>query len=200
MLGLNKRYQSTFRNSIIFEVTWCLLVAGVLGIRLEKSDIPVTDETPGSIVPTLLAMLRDRKLLELPLSTWHWRAELRRHGVYGVNWLPLYEAVRRGWTSDNAITGAVKAEPILSRALTANVAFVEDRIFSARRINLTKRTFRPKKSGPSDVAARVTGGQPSVESTVAHPAVVWNDDYDTGEEFEETEDTESGSVTEGYEL
>jgi hypothetical protein len=86
-------------------------------------------------------MLRERKLLSVPLSKWSWRAEFKRTGIFGENWLPYYEAVRRRWTTDKVMIASVNKDPVLGKMLSANVTFLEDQIFDAARIDISKRVF-----------------------------------------------------------
>jgi hypothetical protein len=130
-----------------FEVAWCLLVCGALGIKVRKSDVTGPGLLPNSIVLALLGLLRERKLLNVPLSSWPWRAEFKKSGINGHNWLPYYEAVRRKWTTDKKLIAAVKNDTILGKMLSKNVTFLEDRIFEAKKIDLTSRTFKIKGFG-----------------------------------------------------
>ncbi len=147
---IEKWVRSTLDAHVIhghdFEVTWCLLVCGALGIKLQKSDVEGEARLPNSTILALLGLLRERKLLAAPLSSWPWRAEFRKSGINGHNWLPYYEAVRRKWTTDKKLITAVKNDPILSKMLSSNVTFLEDRVFEAEKIDLTSRTFTPKKT------------------------------------------------------
>jgi hypothetical protein len=130
------------RNGYDFETAWSLLVAGVLRISIEESDLPPEDVLPGSIVFSLLGLLRERGLLTASLSRWPWRAEFKRTGIHGSNWLPFYESVRRNWTHDKNIRDAVIKDPIFSRMLSDNVTFLEDDVFDASKIDITKRIFK----------------------------------------------------------
>jgi hypothetical protein len=124
-----------------FELAWCLLVSGVYRIILEKDDLASSEIRPSSVVFAMFGMLRERGLLEVPLSYWGWRADLKKDGIVGQNWLPFYEAVRRKWTTDKAMVAAVNAHPIFAKMLANNVTFLEDRIFDAARINVVARVF-----------------------------------------------------------
>jgi hypothetical protein len=59
----------------------------------------------------------------------------------------LHEAVRRKWTTDKKLIGYANGHPLLSQALKENVAFLRDDVLDAQRINLDRRTFRPKTEG-----------------------------------------------------
>jgi Reverse transcriptase (RNA-dependent DNA polymerase) len=124
-----------------FEIAWCLLVSGVLRITINEDDLSLVDRRPNSVVLAMLGMLRERGLLSVPLSHWGWRADLKKSGILGQDWLPFYEAVRRKWTTDKDIISAVKGHPILAKMLAAKVTFLEDRIFDASRINIARRVF-----------------------------------------------------------
>jgi hypothetical protein len=125
-----------------FELSWCLLVAGVLKITIEKGDLDSSTRRPNSVVFATLGMLRERGLLSVSLNHWGWRADFLKRRIYGENWLPFYEAVRRNWTRDKGIISAVTKDPILSKMLAAKVTFLEDQIFDATKINISRRFFR----------------------------------------------------------
>jgi hypothetical protein len=52
--------------------------------------------------------------------------------VNGRYWLPHYEAVHRGWTSDQKIIEETKADPLFSRLLKAKITFLDDSDFLKR--------------------------------------------------------------------
>jgi hypothetical protein len=137
------------RHEHDFEVAWCLVVCGALRIKVRKADISIPGQVPGSIVFALLGLLSERKLLTVPLSTWPWKAEFKKAGVFSHRWLPFYEAVRRKWTNDKAMIKAVNSNPVMARMLAKKVTFLEDRIFDAAEINITRRTFVRPLSGPA---------------------------------------------------
>lgn len=148
-----KWLKSTMRLNALrgndFEQAWCLVISGVLRIELDQEDLPSRDTVPSGVVLAILGMLRERKLLKVPLSWWKWRAELNKSGLMGAAWLPYYEAVVRGWTTDKTLIGEVKNQPLLAQMLASKVTFLEDRIFDAAYIDLSHRTFR--KSSPGQV-------------------------------------------------
>jgi len=183
-----------------FEVSWCLLVAGVLRIKLEKDDIPLTDHLPGSVVFSMLGLLSERHLLGIPLAAWKWRAQLREGGESGSNWLPFYEAVRRNWTSDAQIRRAIRSEPVLDRALAANVSFLEDRTFEAGQMNITRRVFK-RRSKLRETSTSAQTGIAAAAEVIAHRFFSADSEYDVSVEDEaglEQEDFDEESATEGY--
>ena len=130
------------RHQHDIEISWLLLVAGVFQITLDEPELPPFGTMPNSIVFAILGMLSERGLLSVPLSKWKWRAAIKKEGVLGKYWLPFYEAVRRGWTTDQQIIVAVKSQPILSKMLDAQVTFLEDRVFDMTTINVVRRKFK----------------------------------------------------------
>lgn len=131
-----------------FEVAWCLVVCGVLKIEVQKADIRDQAVLPNSVVLVLLGLLREQKLLTVPLSTWPWRSQFKKVGISGQYWLPFYEAVRWKWTADRKLIAAVRSDPIMAKMLSQKVTFLEKRIFEAKTIDLTTRVFKaPTKSG-----------------------------------------------------
>jgi hypothetical protein len=148
-----------------FETTWCLVACGVLKIKLDKNDVSVGDDLPNPIVLTLLWLLRERKLLKIRMSDWDWRAKFRKVGIYSDLWLPMYEAVSRGWTADAKIAASVKTNPLFAKMLAGNVTFIEDQIFDAKHIDIGRRVFSKiasplakKGTGRSSKAPRGFGG------------------------------------------
>jgi hypothetical protein len=135
-----------------FEVAWSLLVTGALRISLDKEDLPQAESMPSSTVFALFGMLHERGLLPVSLSFWKWRTELKRTGILGHNWLPFYESVRRGWTSDRQMISAVKAFPILDKMLSAKITFLEDRIFDVATINIQRRVFEKRRKEENGAA------------------------------------------------
>lgn len=132
-----------------FEVAWCLVVCAVLKIDIDNSEIPDNRIMPNASIFALLGLLHEKGLLKVPLSTWPWRAHLKKHGPHSEMWLPFYEAVRRGWTKDKKLVNAIKSDAVFSKMLTAKVTFLEDMIFDAAKIDLTRRVFVRAESFPS---------------------------------------------------
>jgi len=124
-----------------FEVSWCFVVCGVLKFSLSSDDLPSTNVMPNAVVFALLGLLHEKGLLGVPLSAWPGRAHLREKGIYSECWLPFYEAVRRKWTTDRKLIAAVSSDPILSKMLTEGVSFLEDQIFDAKNLDVSRRVF-----------------------------------------------------------
>jgi hypothetical protein len=179
-----------------FEVAWSLVAAGVLRIRLDDGDVPLDGTFPGSIVLALLGLLRERNLVSFPLSRWDWRGQLRAQGTFGENWLLLHEAVRRKWTTDKKLIGYANGHPLMSQALRENVAFLRDDVLDAQRINLDRRTFRPRPkdktvSGPdSDQPGSMRVIQRIIPSSLKSAAELY-DEEDGAEEV--SDDSDDGS-------
>ena len=121
------------------EMAWCLLLCGVFGIAVQRADIEPIGQRQSSVVMVMLGLLHERGLLSVPLRLWNWRAEIKSASVYGQAWLMAYEAVRRRWTSDKSIVRMVRGERIFESMLADGVTFVEDEIFSASYMNLSKK-------------------------------------------------------------
>lgn len=137
-----------------FEVAWCLMLAGVLKVRLCTADFESFEARPNSAVFALLGMLRERKLLEPSLEKWQWRAQFKKNGIYGEDWLPFYEAVRRGWTKDKGIVTAIRSEPIFKEMLQNNVTFIANDILDAKSINTKRRVFSKYQKPPAGTAVQ----------------------------------------------
>jgi len=147
-----------------FEISWCLVICGVLEIKITKDDLHVGEGMPSAIVFAILGLLHGRGLLEQPLSTWPWRKELKKSGLCGQYWLPFYEAILRGWTKDKTMVAAVNSDPVLSKMLTAKITFLEDRLLEAAKISISRRVFSPNKplepkqqphTGPFEIAQKL---------------------------------------------
>jgi hypothetical protein len=136
------------RSGHHFEISWALLVAAAFNIPLEATDLPLHEELRSPIVFCLLALLQERKLLGITLQQIRWRSHFRTQGVTSENWLPLYEAVKRGWTRDKKIVQEVQSVPLLADMLKAGVTFLEDRALSPVQIDLQRRTFKAGARAP----------------------------------------------------
>ena len=124
-----------------YEAAWCLVACGVLKIKVRKKDIATDSAIPNPIVFAIMGLLRQHGLLTVSLSTWRWRVEFKKNGIFTQNWLAFYEAVRRKWTTDKKLVAAVKANSILSKMLSAKVTFLEDQVFEATQISISRRVF-----------------------------------------------------------
>jgi hypothetical protein len=142
---IRKTLKKHFHHGHDFEVSWCFVACAVIGIKIRKEDISITGSVPNSVLLALLGLLREKGLLEVPLSYWPWRSHLKTMGIYSEGWLPYYEAVRRKWTLDKKMISVIKADSTLAAMLKADVTFLEDDIFQAGTINLKKRTFKKGK-------------------------------------------------------
>jgi hypothetical protein len=130
------------RNGHHFELSWALLVAAAFNISLDASDLPIHEELRSPVIFCLLALLHERKLLGITLQQLGWRSHFRSHGITSENWLPLYEAVRRGWTKDRKIVQELQSVPLFADMLRKDVTFLEDRALNPRQIDLQRRTFK----------------------------------------------------------
>ena len=129
-------------GSYEFELVWSLVVSAVFRIQITEEELQPFDQVPSSVAFCILGLLRERGLLSVPLSRWSWRAEFKKSGIYGENWLPVYEAVRRKWTSDQAIRSAVTADWLFNDMLSQNVTFIEDKVLDASELDVNRRVFR----------------------------------------------------------
>jgi hypothetical protein len=88
--------------------------------------------------------MKERKLLNFPMSKWAWRQKLKESGVLCPYWLPYYESVKRGWTKDKLLEKEVKAHKVLASMLANKVTFLDFDIMSAKSINLKKLVYTKK--------------------------------------------------------
>ncbi|WP_081649881.1 RNA-directed DNA polymerase [Fodinicurvata sediminis] len=134
-----------FDQSKDFEISWVLFVSGSLNIKIRDIDINYYDVMPDPIIFTIFGLLRENHVLDIPLSKWKWRKELRKNGLYSEYWLPFYESVRRKWTSDQKLIQSVKYDPVFSKMLNNNVTFLDNEIFTAGRIDVVGRRYSKYK-------------------------------------------------------
>lgn len=129
------------------EVALALFICGVLSISLEKNDFPEFETLPGPVSFALIGLLRQHRLLNFPLGEWNWRPTYKQMGATSPIWLPLYEAVLRGWTSDKSLEKEVTKLPLLNELRKNKVTFLDDGLFKLAQINFARRfyTFKNKK-------------------------------------------------------
>lgn len=151
-IGLKQlvRTHSSHKNDL--EVAWCLLAASALGIKWEKSDFEFGDGVPNSITFSILGLMREKRLLTDSLSVWPWKTAFKRAGILDHLWLPFYESVRRNWTTDKTIIGAVQSDPILKSMLLNKITFLDTEALYAAHIDIGRRVFSRRKS--SDYAEK----------------------------------------------
>lgn len=151
-----ERISTLVRNAIAFnynkkndlEFSWMLLIAGIYGIKLKKTDFGTIDYVPGSIAFAIIGLLRQHSILDFPLSVWDWRSRFKDGGIYGKDWLPLYESVLRRWTSDKKIIALVKSSPYFSVLLTDKISFLDDSILKVSKIDFKRRKFVVTENKP----------------------------------------------------
>lgn len=147
---ISDRVEYWIKNLIVFnygnkndlELSWVLLIAGIYHIKLEKKDFPNFDYVPGSVVFSIIGLLRQHGIINFPLGTWDWKPRFKKGGIYGPDWLPLYEAVLRKWTKDSKIVGFVNACPHFSKLLAANISFLDDSVLKVSKIDFRRRRLR----------------------------------------------------------
>jgi len=147
------------------EAAWCLVAAGVFQLHLTERELHPDQGRPGPIVFAIIGLLTARGQVSFPLSRWQWRGDFRRAGPLSQHWLPLYEAVRRGWTKDAALIAGIRSQSTLSRVLDNGVTFLEDRIFDAAAIDLRRRTFNRARV-PTAEQRQVPGSKGSATQAV----------------------------------
>lgn len=124
------------------EVAWCLLVGGFMNYKFRKVDLPRFGSPPNAVIFAIMGLMREKNLLPFSLDKWNWRTAFKNAGIFSENWLPMYEAVRRGWTKDKGIIAAVRAEPIFASMLKQNVTFLDDLIFSSALASEGSETYK----------------------------------------------------------
>ncbi len=134
-----------YGNKNDLELSWVLLLAGIYGIKLTRDDFPDFDYIPGSVVFSIIGLLRQHGLLDVPLGSWDWKSRLKKSGIYGPDWLPLYEAVLRKWTKDTKLIALVNSSPYFQKLLSDKISFLDDDILKVSKIDFRRRTFRISK-------------------------------------------------------
>jgi hypothetical protein len=113
------------------EVSWALVICGVLGLQVDRSFIKLEACSP--VVLALLGLLSDHKLFNENWDEWYSIPSGADGSITnGRYWLPYYEAVLRGWTANSKIVEEIKADPFFSRLLKAKVTFLDDSDFLGR--------------------------------------------------------------------
>jgi hypothetical protein len=135
------------------EVSWILVICGVLGLRVSQSFIGTEERRVSPVVLAVLGMLSADGLLAEDWDDWKMTPSGTGSIANGRNWLPYYEAVCRGWTSDAEIVAEIKADPLFSRLLKAKVTFLDDSDFLSR-IGTGLPAPSPRSGGKSRIVAR----------------------------------------------
>lgn len=134
-----------YRDKNDLELSWVLLIAGIYGIKLTKDDFPDFDYIPGSVVFSIIGLLRQHGLLDVPLGSWDWKSRFKKSGIYGPDWLPLYEAVLRKWTKDTKLIALINSSPHFQKLLLDRVSFLDDDILKISKIDFRRRRLRITK-------------------------------------------------------
>lgn len=150
--GRIKRWVTTMLDTHLkhrddFEVAWCLVVCGVLKLQLDDKDLAAADARPNSIIFSIMGLLIQKGLLKTNLAKWGWRAEAKQNGVNSNNWLFVYEAVQRKWTTDRELVAAVKNDDVLGKMFSKDVSFLDDELLDVSSISVVRRRFQKKASG-----------------------------------------------------
>jgi len=126
---LNTRIRHSYQHRHHHELSWCLLIAGALKIPVEEKLFGDFESIPGSVAFAICGLLREKGLLKFSLSKWGWRSQVKKSGVNGECWLPIYESVLRGWTKDESIMKQVTSDPFFKKLIEKKISFLDDRLF-----------------------------------------------------------------------
>lgn len=133
------RFHGAIKND--FEISWALVIVGLLKLKIEKSIFECLPDIPSPVVLTILCHLDERAIIDLSKVAWDWKAELKKSGPNGEYWLPYYEGVKRRWIRDASMTRSVKNHPFLGKLLADDISFIETRIFDVDGIDVSRRRF-----------------------------------------------------------
>jgi len=113
------------------EISSTLIICGVLGIKVDRAFAAMDEQNPSPVVLAALGLLSADGLLDGEWDAWRPDAGDVGHLVNGRYWLPHYEAVRRGWTQDVALSEAFKKDAFFAQLLAAGVTFLDDSDFKS---------------------------------------------------------------------
>ncbi|PNG24231.1 RNA-directed DNA polymerase [Methylocella silvestris] len=113
-----------------FEVTWTLIICGVLGLRVSKAFLSVDEPIESPVVLAILGLLSKKGLLDEKWDDWKINPPPTGSLANGRSWLPYYEAVLRDWTNDPQIKKEIRADALFSKLLDEKVTFLDDSNFS----------------------------------------------------------------------
>ncbi|MCW3475714.1 RNA-directed DNA polymerase [Limobrevibacterium gyesilva] len=129
------------------EVSWMLILCGVLGIRVDQNFMALNDRTVSPVVLSMLGLLSADGLLAERWDDW----QPTDHGTASVengrNWLPYYEAVRRNWTTNTEIISPIRGDPLFSKLLKWDVTFLDNVDFFSQTSARSKPARPPRPSG-----------------------------------------------------
>jgi len=127
------------------EIAWVLVICGVLAIPVSQEFIGLKDREVSPVVLAVLGLLSAEGLLAESWDEWTTAPPGTGSVANGRNWLPNYEAVHRGWTTNAKIIKEIKGDPLFSRLLKAKVTFLDNSDFQSQ----VKAFAGPKLSRPS---------------------------------------------------
>jgi hypothetical protein len=105
---------------------------GRLGYKVDQQFIGLTDLIASPVVLSILGLLSRDGLLAEAWDDWVPTESGTGELENGRNWLPFYEATKRGWTKNNAVISAIKADPLFAKLLAWDVTFLDDADFLSK--------------------------------------------------------------------
>ena len=111
------------------EVCWCLIIRGVLRLQSNEAITGNTD-SHSAVTLRIAGLLSEQFLLTDDWDTWNGPSAIAGGLANGRYWLPNYEAVKRGWTTDAGILKEIQADPLFGQLLKDDVSFLDDSLFT----------------------------------------------------------------------
>ena len=107
-----------------YEVCWSLVFAKRLGISINSDITRMLLTSDNSIICILTMILYSKKLLDGYVDFSKFKSYLNTEGLYGSNWLFVYEAFRQGWLKPYNNPDFVLEDPFFKILYEKGVSFL----------------------------------------------------------------------------
>jgi hypothetical protein len=101
-----------------------LLICGIVGIQVDQDFMDLPERIGSPVVLAMLGLLRADNLLASPWDDWTEVPPDSGSVSSGRRWLPNYEAVLRGWTTNQDIIREITADAFFAPLLQQRVTFL----------------------------------------------------------------------------
>jgi hypothetical protein len=130
------------------EIANALAICGVLGLHVDREFVAPGNTTVSPVVLAVLGLLSEDGLLAEPWDDWKPKDAGSATGIVnGRDWLPYYEAVRRGWTKESVLLEAFASDGFFMSLVGKAVTFLDKSDFASQFKSLPPRKSPVPNSG-----------------------------------------------------